>query len=148
MRRDRNPLAPGFEKLGKKFVANRAKALFRHPLFVFLTFAGNGFMVFGAVVFFFLEYQVNAKVQSFVDALWWSVQTVTTVGYGDISPITVSGRFVGMGLMIFGTALFSAFTALFATVLLEPEISEVESEVRELERAVNPNSIKRDDDHT
>ncbi len=124
-------------KIDRHFVQSRAKALLRHPLFIFLTVAGNGFMVFGAAVFYWLERDLNSNLNSFLDALWWSVQTVTTVGYGDISPRTGWGKMAGMVLMLFGTALFSAFTALFATVLLAPEIDEVEAEMRELERSVH-----------
>ncbi len=94
-------------------------------------------MVLGAWVFYWLERETNAKLTNFLDALWWSVATVTTVGYGDISPITPTGKIAGMALMIFGTALFGAFTALFAAVLLEPELTEVEEEVRELEKSVH-----------
>lgn len=88
-------------------------------------------MVLGAVAHFWLERGINAQVTSFLDSLWWSVSTVTTVGYGDVVPITPVGRVVGMGLMIFGTALFSAFTALFASVLLMPELEEIGHGVRD-----------------
>ncbi len=121
----------------RRFVLGRGKALLAHPLFIFLTIGGNGLVVVCAGVFYGLEYGTNPKMNNFLDALWWAVQTVTTVGYGDISPTSAAGKVVGMGLMLFGTALFSAFTALFATVLLEPEITEMEEEVRELERSVH-----------
>lgn len=121
--------------LGSRFLIARAKALVHHPLFFSLTFGAIASMLLGAVIFYLLENGVSPGT-NFLDSLWWSVQTITTVGYGDIAPRSLLGRFFGMGLMIFGTALFSAFTALFATVLLEPEISEVENEVRALEKNV------------
>lgn len=123
-------------KIGRRFVKSRLTALLHHPLFQFLTIVGNAFAVAGAFAFYLVEYGSNPKMNGFLDALWWSIQTVTTVGYGDISPISTPGKVIGMGLMLFGTALFSSFTALFAAILLEPEISEVEAEVRELERSV------------
>jgi voltage-gated potassium channel len=123
-------------KIGRRFFASRIRALLRHPLFAFLTVTGNGFAVIGAVAFYSVENEVNPHLLGWLDALWWSMQTVTTVGYGDIFPVTPLGKCIGIFLMLFGTALFSAFTALFATILLEPEISEVEEEVRELERTV------------
>lgn len=59
----------------------------------------------GAVAFFSMEHGVNPQVDSFFDAIWWAVVTGTTVGYGDIYPITWEGRVVGMILMFFGIGL-------------------------------------------
>ena len=46
------------------------------------------------------------------DALWWSAQTVTTVGYGDVVPDTWGGKVVGVFIMVFGVASVSLITAL------------------------------------
>jgi voltage-gated potassium channel len=48
---------------------------------------------------------------SFGEALWWSIQTVTTVGYGDVAPTTTEGRVVAGVLMIAGIATISLVTA-------------------------------------
>ncbi len=66
----------------------------------------------GAVSVFNVEADaVGAKIVSFGDALWWAVVTVTTVGYGDITPVTVAGRIIATGLMIVGIALLGVVTA-------------------------------------
>ena len=52
------------------------------------------------------------------DALWWSVATVTTVGYGDKYPITVEGRFVAGLLMVAGVGLFGLFSGFIASWIL------------------------------
>lgn len=119
-----------------KFVVSRMKALVSNPVFWLLSVIGNGSMILGALVFYQLESGINPKLASFLDALWWSVATVTTVGYGDITPITFWGKIVGIGMMIFGTVVFVSFTALFAAIILAPEITEFEEEFKELEKSV------------
>jgi voltage-gated potassium channel len=53
----------------------------------------------------------GANITTFGDALWWSVTTVTTVGYGDRYPVTTEGRLIAFGLMVVGIALVGAITA-------------------------------------
>lgn len=61
----------------------------------------------------------GANITTFGDALWWSVTTVSTVGYGDHYPITTEGRFVAVGLMLGGVALIGVVTATFASWLVD-----------------------------
>tara|TARA_B100000315_G_C14581291_1_gene590605 strand:+ start:1053 stop:2156 length:1104 start_codon:yes stop_codon:yes gene_type:complete len=61
---------------------------------------------------------------SAADSLWWAVVTMTTVGYGDISPASPGGRIVGAILMIFGIGLLGMFTATMATMLIENRFLE------------------------
>ena len=66
----------------------------------------------GAVAFFSMELETNPDVNNFYDAVWWSVVTSTTVGYGDIYPVTWEGRLVGMLLMLFGIGLVGTVAGL------------------------------------
>lgn len=65
----------------------------------------------------------HAHIQGFGDALWWSMVTVTTVGYGDVFPITAEGRFVGTFLIFTGIGLFSTITALIASWVMKDNSS-------------------------
>ncbi len=56
----------------------------------------------GATAFYTVEADVHPSVNNFFDALWWSAVTTTTVGYGDIYPLTWQGRMVAMVLMFVG----------------------------------------------
>lgn len=70
------------------------------------------------------------RVESFYDALWWSAATVTTVGYGDIAPVTVAGRIAGVVTMIVGISTFAVITARVAAFLVvddDPPDDNVES---------------------
>jgi voltage-gated potassium channel len=53
------------------------------------------------------------------DALWWAMQTVTTVGYGDVVPEHTAGRLIGVLLMVQGIALLTVITAAVTATLIE-----------------------------
>ena len=72
----------------------------------------------GALGFHFFEFGINPHVKNFWDSLWWSIVTVTTVGYGDIVPVTAGGRIVAVPLLIIGLAVFGLYTASVATWLI------------------------------
>ncbi|MES3037689.1 MAG: ion channel [Bdellovibrionota bacterium] len=103
-------------------------------MFFILTIFGNLLIATGAVGLYFIEKDHNPNIQTLLDTLWWAVSTVTTVGYGDVSPITTMGKIIGIILMIVGTALFWSYTALFADALISEEIEDFESEIRAIER--------------
>jgi voltage-gated potassium channel len=56
---------------------------------------------------------------SYGKAWWWAVQTVSTVGYGDITPQTTDGRLVATAVMIFGVALVPTATSIVVAILLD-----------------------------
>ena len=58
----------------------------------------------------------------FPDALWWAIVTVTTVGFGDISPTSLGGRLIGVVLMFFGIGVLGLFTATIAGVFVEKRL--------------------------
>lgn len=86
--------------------------------FITLSLLGNLLICFVSVVFYLLEKDINPNLVTFIDALWWGFATATTTGYGDITPVTVLGKFISIFLMLTGLALFGMFTALFAEVVL------------------------------
>lgn len=75
-------------------------------------------MVFAcAYVAFEAEQATNPEFDSFGDALWWGVVTLTTVGYGDIVPETDAGRWAGVTLMITGIGIIGALAGSLASFL-------------------------------
>ncbi len=73
-----------------------------------------------ALAVFDVEHRApGASIVSFGDALWWSVVTITTVGYGDLTPVTVEGRLIATGVMISGIALLGVVTATIASWIID-----------------------------
>lgn len=66
----------------------------------------------------------GAKIKDFGAALWWSFTTVTTVGYGDISPVTGTGRLVAVALMLGGISLVGIVTATITSFIVEQVAKE------------------------
>ncbi|MEA9357848.1 potassium channel family protein [Bacteriovorax sp. PP10] len=92
--------------------------LIKSPVFALLTILGNVMIGTFSLAFYFFELNHNVKIHSYLDALWWGMATATTTGYGDITPVTIQGKVLGIILMLTGMALFAMFTALFAKTIL------------------------------
>lgn len=81
-----------------------------------------GILVAGAVLGYLAERgEPGAPIQTFDDALWWAIVTMTTVGYGDVFPTTPMGRAVGVALMLLGIAALSALTASIAAFFVREQ---------------------------
>ncbi|WP_405630918.1 potassium channel family protein [Streptomyces sp. NBC_00016] len=61
----------------------------------------------------------GANMKTFGDALWWTCETLTTVGYGDVTPVTTGGRLIAVGMMACGLALLGAVTGSFSSWLIQ-----------------------------
>ena len=71
-------------------------------------------VVTGSVVIFYVESpHPDSEINSMLDAVWWTVDTVTPVGNGDIVPITETGKIVAIIYMFFGIS----FLAIFLSVM-------------------------------
>jgi voltage-gated potassium channel len=76
---------------------------------------------------------LNPLIKSGGDAIWWALSTVTTVGYGDMYPVTTKGRFLAALLMLVGIALFGSISAYITSKFILPkEARDHENELREI----------------
>jgi voltage-gated potassium channel len=61
----------------------------------------------------------GAHIVNFPDALWWSMTTITTVGYGDMTPVSSTGRVIAVLLMIGGISLVGSISATLASWIVQ-----------------------------
>ena len=86
-----------------------------------------GVAVIAATGLYLAEVGVNPNIDDPTDALWWAVVTLTTVGYGDVFPVTPEGRLAGAGLMIVGITLFAAVTATITSGIIKSQDGPTDS---------------------
>ena len=93
---------------------------FRGQVTMYLVTASSMLILIASVAILDVEQDApGALITTFGDAIWWAFVTITTVGYGDLYPVTTAGRFVAAGLMIAGIALLGSVTATFASWFVE-----------------------------
>ena len=90
--------------------ALRASAI---KIVVFMLFMLVAAVILGTMMFSF-ESEVNPAFKSILSGIYWAVVTITTVGYGDIAPVTVGGRFLSVIVMLLGYSIIAVPTGIVA----------------------------------
>lgn len=76
-------------------------------------------ITFGSIFIVLVEKNApNGNIQTGEDAIWWSIVTIATVGYGDRFPTTALGRLIGTAMIVVGVSLFSVLTSFIATTFV------------------------------
>ena len=84
------------------------KTRFRRLVIVFFVFS----LLLGLMVVPLEQNHPQAVIKSSFDAIWWTVTTITTVGYGDLVPVTNAGKIVSMILQFFGVIMYGSLIAM------------------------------------
>lgn len=87
-----------------------------------------------------LESSPADEIHTPLDALWYVISTITTVGYGDIVPVSPGGKVLGIILMIVGVGFFSVLTATLSSYFMkdmETDEKELKEQVESLEKSIN-----------
>lgn len=75
---------------------------------------------FSAALLYQIEHTAQPTIFTSIPAtLWWSVVSLTTVGYGDMTPVTVLGKIFASAVLIFGIGIFALPTAIFTAAIIE-----------------------------
>ncbi len=93
--------------------------ILKTPLLAYFTIAGNMIMFLSAYGFLYFEKATNPQVNTYWDALWWALCTISTVGYGDVFPMTGEGRIFGSFLIIVGVMFFLVVMAIIASTMVK-----------------------------
>ncbi len=108
-----------------------ARAFEENRLLYLLGFSIFGIAVLlGGVSFYLTEHANNPHIATVPDALWWSIVTITTVGYGDLTPTTPLGRVVAGSLMVVGMITLALFAGIVGTTLIASVLSMREESFR------------------
>ncbi len=94
-----------------------------YTLFIFLMFV---VFISASAIYFFEAHTEGGQIKHFFDGVYWALVTITTVGYGDITPQTMEGRFITMVLIICGIGVLS-----FSTSIIVAAFGEKMKEMRE-----------------
>jgi len=106
-----------YRKLFREFIRNRAGSAMLTVLFLIIIV-----LEFGSLAILSAEsHSPDANIQTASDAIWWSIVTFSTVGYGDMFPVTDTGRLVAIVVISIGVGLFGVVTGFMANTLLKPE---------------------------
>ncbi len=100
-----------------------------------------GALIFFVCLFGYLFYIAEPDVTTFGDGVWWALVTVTTVGYGDITPFTTMGRVISGALMFIGLGLIATVTALVSANFIRNYVDshtndDVLEKLKELENEI------------
>lgn len=107
----------GVRTVGRALIKDRAGS----SLYVLLLM-GIFVLEFGSLTMLRVEqYAPGANITSASDAIWYTIVTISTVGYGDQYPVTDLGRVIGSGVIVLGVGIFGTFTGYLANFFLAPK---------------------------
>lgn len=80
---------------------------------------------------------IEPDFHSYEDAFWWAIVTMTTVGYGDLAPVTTTGRIIASFLMLSGIGMIGVVTGTVASIFTSGKEKEMPKELQDVMRVLN-----------
>ncbi len=104
----------------------KAFGIAKEELFIFVTTI-TSMLYFASVGIYQFEHTAQPEnFGSIFDSFWWAIVTLTTVGYGDVVPITLGGRLFTMAFLLLGVGIIAAPTGLMASAISRAHHEEAE----------------------
>ncbi len=86
-----------------------------------------GVVFFCGIIIYFIESpHEDSQIKTLVDAIWYATATVTTVGYGDVVPVTQEGRIMGIVMMFVGIFIFALVISRLGAILIGSQLKKRE----------------------
>jgi len=103
----------------------------------YLLFASAAVIIIGTLLIYFIESpHENSQINSYLDATWWTVATITTVGYGDVVPVTEAGKIVAIVYMFFGITILAVFLSVLGTSFYRRRFEKEEKEFTHAQKII------------
>ena len=103
----------------------------------YLVFVAAGIVIAGSIAMYYVESgQENSQINSYLDALWWTIATITTVGYGDTIPVSDVGKIIAMFYMIFGIAVLAIFLSVLGTKFYQRRFEKEEKKISHAQKLI------------
>ncbi len=103
----------------------------------YLLFAAAGTIVIGSIAMYLVESpHPDSQINSMLDAVWWTVTTSTTVGYGDIIPVTQTGKIIAIIYMFFGIGMLAIFLSVLGTSFYKNRFEKEEKEISHAQKLI------------
>jgi voltage-gated potassium channel len=99
-------------------------------LFVFAFSVLGVTTLLGGITIYLVEGRLNPDIHNVADGIWWALVTVTTVGFGDITPVTLLGRIIGAVMMVGGMFTLALFAGIVGSSLVSGVLSIREEQFR------------------
>ncbi len=103
----------------------------------YLFFIAAGIIVIGSVVMYLVESpHPDSQINSMLDAVWWTVATSTTVGYGDIIPVTETGKIIAIFYMFFGIGILGLSISVLGTSFYKKRFEKEEKDISHAQKLI------------
>lgn len=122
--------------IGKAILGRKIQSVFLSVVLIAFTL-----IVTSSILVLNFESKAGGPIKTPFDAIWWSISTLTTVGYGDVYPVSIEGRMVAIVLMVAGVGIFGTFSGFIASWIIGPTQKKEAIDLGELREELNSITI-------